>query len=158
MDGATSRKITQFLDDCRYEPLDHPVFGWLPLQAVRSSSFWMARHRPPFSVKQRPGSKLGGLQGQVDFVPNLCLELWNDTRLNKQTKAKMMTEAQWLVKIYCLLDQKYIQWSSHVSGWCQDGNTSSRAITEVKHLDLNQSSGGQNFLRSGECCCRAIQA
>ena len=29
-----------------------------------------------------------------------------------------------------------------VSGWCQDGNTSSRAITEVKHLELNQSSEG----------------
>ena len=43
-----------------------------------------------------------------------------------------------------------------VSGWCHDGNTSSRATSEVKHLELNQSSDGQNFLRSGECCCRAI--
>ena len=31
-------------------------------------------------------------------------------------------------------------WS--VSGWCQDGNTSSRTITEVKHLELNQFSVG----------------
>ena len=29
-----------------------------------------------------------------------------------------------------------------VSGWCQNGNTSSRAITEVKHLELNQFSDG----------------
>ena len=29
-----------------------------------------------------------------------------------------------------------------VSGWCQDGNTSSRTITEVKHLELNQFSDG----------------
>ena len=27
-----------------------------------------------------------------------------------------------------------------VSGWCQDGNTSSRVITEVQHLELNQPS------------------
>ena len=33
-----------------------------------------------------------------------------------------------------------------VSGLCQDGNTSSREITEVKHLELNQSSyGPPNF-------------
>ena len=31
---------------------------------------------------------------------------------------------------------------TQVSGWCQDGNTSSRTITEVKHLELNQFSGG----------------
>ena len=29
-----------------------------------------------------------------------------------------------------------------VSDWCQDGNTSSRMITEVKHLELDQFSDG----------------
>ena len=29
-----------------------------------------------------------------------------------------------------------------VNVWCQDGNTSSRGMTEVQHLDLNQSSDG----------------
>ena len=44
--------------------------------------------------------------------------------------------------------QVLIRWKTEVkgcwivSGWCQDGNTSSRAITEVKHLELNQSSEG----------------
>ena len=45
-----------------------------------------------------------------------------------------------------------------VSGWCQDGNTSTYfMITEVKHLDFNQFSDGSNLLGSGECCCRAIK-
>ena len=35
-----------------------------------------------------------------------------------------------------------------VSGWCQDGNTSSRTITEVKHLELNQFSDGWPPLQS----------
>ena len=42
------------------------------------------------------------------------------------------------------------------SGLCQDGNTSSRVITEVKHLELNQFSVGSNFLRDGKCCCRKV--
>ena len=42
------------------------------------------------------------------------------------------------------------------SGLCQDGNTSSRVITEVKHLELNQFSVGSNFLRGGKCCCRKV--
>ena len=46
--------------------------------------------------------------------------------------------------------------SGIVGGWCQDGNTSSRVITEVKQFERNQSSDGYNFLGSGECCCRAI--
>ena len=33
----------------------------------------------------------------------------------------------------------------HSSGLCQDGNTSSRVITEVKHLGLNQFSVDQTF-------------
>ena len=39
------------------------------------------------------------------------------------------------------------------SGLCQDGNTSSRTITEVKHLELNQLSDGRPLLESGECYC-----
>ena len=42
------------------------------------------------------------------------------------------------------------------SGLCQDGNTSSRVITEVTHLELNQFSVGSNFLRGGKCCCRKV--
>ena len=33
-------------------------------------------------------------------------------------------------------------------GWCQDGNTSSRKITEVKHLELNRFSNGKNLVVS----------
>ena len=46
--------------------------------------------------------------------------------------------------------------NTFVSGWCQDGNTSSCTITEVKHLELYQCSDGRNILGSGECGCRAI--
>ena len=42
------------------------------------------------------------------------------------------------------------------SGLCQDGNTSSRVITEVKHLELNQLSDGSNLLGSGKYCCRKV--
>ena len=33
---------------------------------------------------------------------------------------------------------------------------STRAITEVKHLELNQSADGSNLLGSGKCCCRKV--
>ena len=45
-----------------------------------------------------------------------------------------------------------------VSGWCQDGHTSSRMITEVKHLKLNQFSVGWCLVGSGACCCGVIKA
>ena len=43
------------------------------------------------------------------------------------------------------------------TGLCQDGNTSSHTITEVKHLELNQFSDGSNSLGSGKCCCRMVR-
>ena len=41
---------------------------------------------------------------------------------------------------------------------CQDGNTSSRTITALKHLELNQFPVGYNLLESDACYCRAIVA
>ena len=38
-----------------------------------------------------------------------------------------------------------LAWYDKVSGWCEDGNTSSRTITEVKQLELNQFSFGWYF-------------
>ena len=35
-------------------------------------------------------------------------------------------------------------------------NTSSRVITQVKHLEPNQFSDGANLLGSGKCCCRKV--
>ena len=40
---------------------------------------------------------------------------------------------------------KYIPVCNFVSGWCQDGNTSSRTITEVKNLELNLPSVNTTF-------------
>ena len=47
--------------------------------------------------------------------------------------------------------------ASGSSGSCQDGNTSSRVIAEVKHLELNQFSDGSNLLGSGKCCCKQVR-
>ena len=43
----------------------------------------------------------------------------------------------------------FIPYLSTFSGWCQYGNTSSRMVTEVKHLELKQFSDG--WPPSGEC-------
>ena len=44
-----------------------------------------------------------------------------------------------------------------VSGWCQEGNASSRTTNEIKHVQLNKHSVGQNLPRSGKGCCIAIR-
>ena len=46
--------------------------------------------------------------------------------------------------------RKGVKLEKDVSGWCHDGSTSSRSITEVKHLELKQFSGGLYFLGNGE--------
>ena len=46
-----------------------------------------------------------------------------------------------------------IEWWECKSGLCQNENTSSRAITEVKHLELNQFSKRLHRLGSGYCGC-----
>ena len=45
-----------------------------------------------------------------------------------------------------LMVSNFLMVLTHVSGWYQDGNTSSRTITEVKLLELSQFSVGWNFL------------
>ena len=59
----------------------------------------------------------------------------------------MQAQNNWRIKCNIL----HHMWKHCVSSWCQDGNTRSRMITEVKQFELNQFSDGQNFLGSGEC-------